>query len=199
MNILVTDTETTGLCPVGSVDWRTGSKGTDRIAAFAFIALKDGEVVKSDYRLVNPTIPMPAAALAVNGLSDDKLANAPKFKEHAARIYAAFKWADVIVGHNVSFDLGFYKAEMKLASWDTGNCYALPTKPIVDTRLIAKDRFLFANNKLVTITSAWKIPHTAHNALGDCEATLAVLRRMMTEKYPHMSFADAVKSCARSY
>jgi DNA polymerase III epsilon subunit-like protein len=188
MNILVVDTETTGLTPVGTVSWRSGAQGIDRVASYALVAVVNGAVVKSAYQLLNPCMPMPAAALAVNGLSDDMLCSQPLFTEHAPRILKAFGWADIVVGHNVRFDLDFLNAELKLAGLGS-----LPIKPTVDTHRIAKAEFQFVNNKLTTITSAWTIQHTAHNALGDCEATLQVLKRMLVEKYPGVPFDTSIR------
>jgi DNA polymerase-3 subunit epsilon len=37
--------------------------------------------------LVNPTIPIPPQTTAVHGITDDKVANEPTFKELAAQVY----------------------------------------------------------------------------------------------------------------
>ena len=50
---------------------------------------------KKRLRLVNPEIPIPAEATAVHGITNEKVADAPIFKQVSAEIYSWFKGSDL--------------------------------------------------------------------------------------------------------
>lgn len=104
MRQIVLDTETTGL------DWRTG----DRVIEIGCIEL-DGRT-RSNRRyhcFLNPQRQVDPGALAVHGLTDEFLADKPKFSE------VVHQWADFVrdaelVIHNAAFDVGFLNNELQL-------------------------------------------------------------------------------------
>jgi DNA polymerase III subunit epsilon len=53
----------------------------------------------------NPGRPVPAAAVAVHGLTDEKLRSAPTFAERAAEL-VAFVACAPLVAHNAAFQAG---------------------------------------------------------------------------------------------
>jgi DNA polymerase-3 subunit epsilon len=66
--------------------------------------------------LVNPTIPIPPQTTAVHGITDDKVANEPTFKELAAQVYNMIKDSD-LAGFN-SFRYTVISREMLRAGVD---------------------------------------------------------------------------------
>ena len=92
----------------------TGSTATrDRVTEVAWVLL-DGETgqVTKESHLVNPDARIPAFIQQLTGITDDMVADAPRFSAIAPRLAAAMEGA-VFVEHNARFDYGFVKNEFK--------------------------------------------------------------------------------------
>ena len=92
----------------------TGSTATrDRVTEVAWVLL-DGETgqVSKESHLVNPDARIPAFIQQLTGITDDMVADAPRFSAIAPRLAAAMEGA-VFVAHNARFDYGFIKNEFK--------------------------------------------------------------------------------------
>ena len=92
----------------------TGSTATrDRVTEVAWVLL-DGETgqVTKESHLVNPDARIPAFIQQLTGITDDMVADAPRFSAIAPRLSAAMDGA-VFVAHNARFDYGFIKNEFK--------------------------------------------------------------------------------------
>ena len=92
----------------------TGSTATrDRVTEVAWVLL-DGETgqVTKESHLVNPDARIPAFIQQLTGITDDMVADAPRFSAIAPRLAAAMDGA-VFVAHNARFDYGFIKNEFK--------------------------------------------------------------------------------------
>ena len=92
----------------------TGSTATrDRVTEVAWVLL-DGETgqVTKESHLVNPDARIPAFIQQLTGITDDMVADAPRFSAIAPRLAAAMDGA-VFVAHNARFDYGFVKNEFK--------------------------------------------------------------------------------------
>ena len=92
----------------------TGSTATrDRVTEVAWVLL-DGETgqVTKESHLVNPDARIPAFIQQLTGITDDMVADAPRFSAIAPRLAAAMEGA-VFVAHNARFDYGFIKNEFK--------------------------------------------------------------------------------------
>jgi DNA polymerase III epsilon subunit family exonuclease len=157
----VLDLETTGL-----------SADNDRIIEIGVLML-DPAGVEERYigSLVNPFMPIPRAATAVNNITDKMVSSQPHFAKFAKGLARVLE-GKVIVGHNVvGFDLRFMRAEFSRAgvSWeptaviDTLNC-ARKLYPSIPSRK------LDALCKLAGITNT-----NAHRAEGDVRATWELL------------------------
>ena len=97
--LAILDLETTGLDPLH-----------DRILEIGVIWCEGGVVSARHNWLVNPGIPVPEAARAVHGISDEDLASAPLLVEVVEEVAAALK-NRVLVAYNASFDRSFLFAE----------------------------------------------------------------------------------------
>ena len=92
----------------------TGSTATrDRVTEVAWVLLdgETGEVTKESH-LVNPDARIPAFIQQLTGITDDMVADAPRFSAIAPSLAAAMDGA-VFVAHNARFDYGFVKNEFK--------------------------------------------------------------------------------------
>jgi DNA polymerase III epsilon subunit family exonuclease len=161
----VLDVETTGLSA------RTG----DRICELAVIVGRNGIIVDQMQTLVNPGRPISYGAMAVNGITDTMVRNAPPFRKVAPSLIELLA-ADntVLVAHNSSFDLSFISAELRQAG------FAPPSNPVVDTLALARRCYTFASNKLGHIARALGIQaYGLHRALADATITWHVLKRFL--------------------
>ncbi|MCB9992504.1 MAG: DNA polymerase III subunit epsilon [Hyphomicrobiaceae bacterium] len=103
MREIVLDTETTGF------DANTG----DRIVEIGCVELVNHiPTGRHFHHYVNPERAMPEEAFRVHGLSDEFLADKPKFGEIAEK-FSAFVGASCLIIHNAPFDMGFLNVEMK--------------------------------------------------------------------------------------
>lgn len=91
---IVLDTETTGL-----------SKERDRIVEISLGRYEDGTRLDHYSTLINPSIPISPGASRVNHITDADVANAPTISDIWPRVRRFFD-GSVVVGHNVTFDLG---------------------------------------------------------------------------------------------
>ncbi|MEK6386797.1 MAG: exonuclease domain-containing protein [Paraburkholderia tropica] len=158
--VAVIDTETTGL---GLFD-EPVSIG---LALFEVDLPKGGLVreVDSYYGLREPQAPMSPDALAVHGLTGDRLAG-QRF-DHA-RISTIIQGADYVIAHNAEFDsrmLAHIVPEIALKEWRCSY-----------RQIWWSDHIPIANRRLDTICAHLGIDRpNPHNALDDCRALAAAL------------------------
>ena len=150
---VVFDLETTG------TSWKS-----DDIIEISALKAVAGEVKDSFSTLVNPKRSIPAAASAINGITDEMTAGAP-FIEEALEGFLDFIGDFVLVGHNIhSFDLKFICRDAKrLFDRQVTNHY-------IDTLHMAR-RCLpqLGHHKLIDVAAYFHIDTAgAHRALNDC-------------------------------
>ena len=105
----------------------TGLSDSDRVVSLGFIVLDKekisdtGMTVSKGYYIFNPGIPSSPGALRVHGLGDDVLALQQSFSTVAVEIRETMQNADLVVAHNVAFDLKFINRELRLAGMEELN------------------------------------------------------------------------------
>ncbi|MFK7989013.1 MAG: exonuclease domain-containing protein [Sandaracinaceae bacterium] len=181
----VIDFETTGFDP---------SEG-DRVLEMGIVTFDDGIQSGSHNWLINPTIPVPEAAQAVHGISDEMLADKPRFEE---------VWKDIRphlegrlpVAYNAPFDKKFLLAELERMGEDLYDEKAPPAAqsavewadPLVWVRELYPDQ----KAKLGAICEHLGISlEGAHRAANDAEATGKVLLTM-ADRMPG-SYAELIR------
>lgn len=100
---VVVDVETTG-----------GSAGFHRVTEIGAVKLRDGEVVDEFQTLINPDRPIPAFITQITGITNQMVADAPRFSDIAESFYE-FLEGSIFVAHNVKFDYGFIQKEFSRA------------------------------------------------------------------------------------
>lgn len=94
----VIDTETTGLCP-----------SSCKIIEISASRIRNGIITETYTSLVNPGCQLPYYISDLTGITDDMVCDKPCFNEIAEEV-KTFIGNDVIVGHNVIFDMRFLNA-----------------------------------------------------------------------------------------
>lgn len=157
----------------------------DRIVQIALIKLKKegGEPEELDY-LINPVIPISAEAMAVHGITPDKLVGKPEFAEVAESIYNFIGDADVGGYNSDRFDLPILTEELFRAGFDLD----------VDNRKSIDVQKIFYKMEPRTLKAAYKFfcdkeLEGAHDALADVRATVEVLAGQI-QKYEGVDYTD---------
>lgn len=158
------DVETTGTDPENS-----------RIVEIAMIRVDEAgrKVVRS---LINPTIPIPPASTKVHGITDEKVKDAPTFREFILANKEVLEWLDVFVGHNIRvFDTPLIDAEFRRHFGRSPFDKKWPV--IVDTLDI--DRKIRPHTLEGAVEFYCGRPHAgAHGAEADAAAVIDVLAVM---------------------
>ncbi|HEY0665321.1 MAG TPA: DNA polymerase III subunit epsilon [Gallionella sp.] len=156
MRKIVLDTETTGLDP----------KQGHRIIELAAIELEGRKISQRRFhRYLNPEREIEAGAVAVHGLTYERLQDEPKFADIAASFMEFIDGAELII-HNAPFDMGFLNNELDLLG--------LPPlqNEVMDTLKIARDMHPGKKNSLDALCNRYEIDNahrTLHGALLDTE------------------------------
>jgi len=159
----IIDIETTG-----------GNASRERITEIA-IYIHDGEKVVNEYStLINPECKVPPFVARLTGISDEMLANAPKFFE-VARDIVEITEGCTFVAHNAAFDYSFVKQEFL----NLGYKYK---RPILCT--VKMSRKLLPGQpsySLGNLCSSLGIQITSrHRAAGDAIATVKLFERLLS-------------------
>ena len=152
---IVLDTETTGFDP------RRG----DRMIEVGCIEIEDLlPTGRTFHRLIHPERLIPADAIRVHGITDDKVRDAPKFAEIVIDL-CDFIGDAPIIAHNAQFDRNFIDHEF-------GRCgrALFPEERWIDTLKLAQARFPGMANSLDALCKRFKVSlveRTLHGALID--------------------------------
>jgi DNA polymerase III subunit epsilon len=156
MRKIVVDTETTGLDP----------KQGHRIIELAAIELDGRKVsLRRFHHYLNPEREIEAGAVAVHGLTYERLQNEAKFADIAPSFLEFIEGAELII-HNAPFDVGFLNSELGLMGLP-------PLKnAVVDTLKVAREMHPGKKNSLDALCGRYEIDNahrSLHGALLDTE------------------------------
>ncbi len=170
MRQIVLDTETTGL---------ETSQG-HRIIEIGCVELFNRRLTGRHYhQYINPEREVDAGAFQVHGISNEMLADKPKFAQIAEEFMAFVGDADLII-HNAAFDIGFINAEFarlvpRPATIETN-------RAIIDSLLLARAKHPGQKNNLDALCKRYGVDNSQrdlHGALLDAEI-LADVYLLMT-------------------
>lgn len=120
MNIIITDTETTGLVKPIPTDIQFQPFMTE---IYACKLNENFEFLEEFETLVRPPIPISAEITKITGIDDAKLIGAPTFAEIYDDLYKFFCGTDIVVGQNITFDINIIHYELLRHDWDKKFCW----------------------------------------------------------------------------
>ena len=146
----------------------------DRIVEISILKVYPNGNKESKTWLVNPTIPIPKAASDVHGITDERVANEPTFKELAKQIHNMIKDSDLAGYNSDRFDIPLLAEEMLRAEVD----FDLGNRVSVDVQTI------FHKMEQRTLSAAYKFYCgkdliDAHTASADTNATYEILKAQL--------------------
>ena len=168
MRKVILDTETTGL------DFRTG----DRVIEIGCVELCGRQLGGQRFHAyINPEREIPQGAIAIHGLTNEFLADKPRFAEIAADFIEFIRGAELVI-HNAAFDVGFLDNELGLLKHDgIGQiCGA-----VIDTLRMAREMRPGKKNNLDALCAEFGVDNSGrqlHGALRDAELLAAVYLAM---------------------
>ena len=159
---VVFDLETTGLESV-----------RDEIIEIGACKVVNGRIDEVFSTFVNPKRHIPREITELTGIDDSMVENAPTINYVLPDFYK-FCYGSTLVGHNVSFDIGFIYAAGKRLSYNFDN-------PLKDTIEMARQKLPgLKNYKLGTVVERLNIVlDNAHRAINDATATAKVFIKLM--------------------
>lgn len=174
-NLIILDTETTGV-----------DKTRDQIVELCIQFGLDGE---QRTRRFKPSIPIPAEATAIHGITDADVADCPAFSACAESIAELLNAAQVIVAYNAAFDLDMLQAEFEragLPALDLSNKILID--PLQLWRAMEPRDLGAAHARFVGQ------PHdSAHSAAADTAAAGRVLQGMLAHWGINTDWAELAK------
>jgi DNA polymerase-3 subunit epsilon len=162
------DTETTGL---------EADKG-DRIIEIGCVEMINRQLTGNNLHLyINPERASHEDALRVHGLTEEFLADKPKFAEIVDQLLDFLAGAELVI-HNAPFDIGFINAELKRLRRGVLTDHVGGVR---DTLLMARDLFPGKANSLDALCRRLEVDNskrTLHGALLDAELLADVYIRL---------------------
>jgi DNA polymerase-3 subunit epsilon len=168
MRQIVLDTETTGL------DWRNG----DRVIEIGCVELLNRSLTGRHFHVyINPERGIDAEAVAVHGITEEFLADKPKFAHVVSEFEEFVRDAELVI-HNASFDVGFLDSELERLGRSrlSGLCAG-----VIDTLKLAKEQNPGKKASLDALCDRYEIDNAhreLHGALLDAELLAEVYLAM---------------------
>ncbi|TVO69378.1 DNA polymerase III subunit epsilon [Denitromonas ohlonensis] len=168
MRQIVLDTETTGL------EWRSG----DRVIEIGCVELVNRKLTGRHYHVyINPERDSDPGAIEVHGITNEFLADKPKFRDVAAEFEDFVRGGELII-HNANFDVGFLDNELTLINRPRlgGICAG-----VIDTLKMAKELNPGKRATLDALCERFDVDNarrTLHGALLDAELLAEVYLAM---------------------
>lgn len=171
----IIDIETTG-----------GKFSRDKITEIA-IAIHDGtQVIETFESLINPECSIPYHITNLTGITNEMVADAPKFYEVAKEVVSITEGA-VFVAHNVRFDYSFIREEFKKLGY-TFSCKQLCTVRLSRTAFPGLRSYSLGN-----LIKHFKIKvNDRHRAMADTMATVELFEKILAQEDKGNTVTDMV-------
>jgi DNA polymerase-3 subunit epsilon len=159
MRQIVLDTETTGLEP----------EQGHRIIEIGCVELFERRLTGNNFHVyLQPDREIDAAAVEVHGITNEFLADKPRFADVAQDLLAYLKGAELVI-HNAPFDVGFLDAEFaRIDGFGSTSDYC----SILDTLVMARKKHPGQRNSLDALCGRYDVDNSRrdkHGALLDAE------------------------------
>lgn len=174
------DVETTGLNPK-----------TEKIIEVGAVKVRNGKIVERFDSLVHPGRRLEERITELTGITDEMLKDAP-LPEKVIPEILDFIGGDILLGHSIMFDYSF----LKRAAVNLGLMKSKDNRYGIDTLKIARCCLReLESRSLPFLCKYYEIPHEAHRAEKDAEATALLYGKLVEEfgKTAESSLFDPVQ------
>ncbi|SHF73451.1 DNA polymerase-3 subunit epsilon [Modicisalibacter ilicicola DSM 19980] len=194
MRQIILDTETTGIDP----------KEGHRLIEIGAVEMINRRLTGNTYhQYINPEREIDAEAIGVHGITNERVADEPRFAEVADAFWAFIQGAELVI-HNAPFDVGFIDHEFTLLNARRGEPRLGPVADacgILDTLKLARDKHPGQRNSLDALCKRYEIDNghrVLHGALLDAEILADVYLAMTGGQTALLLDAEATGSGASS-
>ena len=151
-----------------------------RIVEISILKVFPNGTEESKTWLVNPEMEIPEEVIAIHGITNEKIANEPTFKEIAKDVHNMIKDSDLGGFNSNRFDIPLLAEEMLRADMD----FDMKSRVAVDVQTI------FHKMEQRTLSAAYKFYcdeslDNAHSAEADTKATYEVLKAQL-DRYDNL-------------
>lgn len=158
------DVETTGLNPK-----------TEKIIEVGAVKVRNGKIVERFDSLVHPGRRLTERITELTGITDEMLKDAP-LPEKVIPEILDFIGGDILLGHSIMFDYSF----LKRAAVNLGLMKSKDNRYGIDTLKIARCCLReLESRSLPFLCKYYEIPHEAHRAEKDAEATALLYGKLV--------------------
>lgn len=164
---VVIDIETTGINSNPDVG------DENHIIEVGAVKIEQGKLTEKFSSFCACPIPLPQEIITITGITNEDLASAPTIKQVLCELNNFCEKSE-IVGHNISFDLGFlnyYGAQQKILF---KQAYA---DTLAMSRKVLKNKV--KNFRLATVSEYFKIKFKGHRALNDAMVTAKIFLKLI--------------------
>jgi DNA polymerase III subunit epsilon len=168
--------------PIAFIDLETTGVNIaiDRVIEIAIIKILPDKTKVVKHKYINPQMPIPKASSAVHGITDDKVKDAPTFKEVANELKQFIDTADLSGYNSNRFDIPLLMEEFLRA----GITLEMHNRRMLDVQTI------FHMMEKRTLGAAYKFYcekdlEDAHSAEADATATWEILEAQLM-RYEHL-------------
>lgn len=160
----VLDIETTGL-----------SYHTDEIIEISGLKVRNNAITDEFNTLLNPSKTIGGFITYLTGITNDMVKNAPKIEEILPD-FVKFIGSDVILGHNVRFDLNFIQENLENCGFNRIN------NSYIDTMILARRYCKLKSHSLKNLAQHYEVNIAGHHrALNDCRITHEIYNKLKNE------------------
>lgn len=146
-----------------------GRPRRDRITEVGIVLFDGEQVVETFDSLINPECPIPPGITELTGITNDMVADQPRFHEVAREVVRLTQDA-IFVAHNVRFDYNFVREEFARLG------YNFQRKQLCTVRLMRKTFPGLGSYSLGKLINYFGLEVSArHRALADAQATTELL------------------------
>lgn len=176
----IIDIETTGIKP-----------SLEKITEIAVFIFDGNQIIDRFSTLVNPERNIPYQITKITGITNQMVANAPKFYEIAKKIIELTE-NRIFIAHNVQFDYAFLKEEFKRLG------FYYKRKTLCTVKLSRKIIPNLPSYSLGNLCQSIDIPiFNRHRAAGNAEATVKLFQKLLeidTRKKPILAHLSATEN-----
>ena len=148
----------------------------DRVVEISILKIFPNGNKESKTWMVNPEIPIPPKTIPIHGITDEKVANEPTFKQLSRDIYSMIKDSDLAGFNSDRFDIPLLAEEMLRAGIDVD----------FKKHLTVDVQTIFHKMEKRNLSAAYKFYcgkdlNNAHSAEADTNATYEVLKSQINK------------------
>lgn len=175
LTFICLDIEATGLDPK-----------EDRIIELAAVRFQLGKELERYEKLIDPRCSINAESTVIHGITNAMVANQPKI-EHILPEFLSFIGKDIIIGHQISFDISLLIEECKRHQIP----HSLASALCIDTLRLARHYGDSQKNSLEYLAIHFNIPiDKMHRAMNDVLLNIQVFAHLVQ---PYRSLDEIVK------